>query len=48
MTGRSISAGGGHTCARHSSGSLYCWGDNGNGELGVNDVADRHKPTKIG
>jgi alpha-tubulin suppressor-like RCC1 family protein len=29
-----LSAGGGHSCARRSSGSVYCWGSNGRGQYG--------------
>jgi alpha-tubulin suppressor-like RCC1 family protein len=29
-----VSAGGNHTCARKSDGTLWCWGENDHGELG--------------
>jgi alpha-tubulin suppressor-like RCC1 family protein len=32
---RSVSAGGRHTCAVKTTGTLWCWGSNNNGELGV-------------
>ncbi len=32
----SIVAGNGHTCTRATTGDLYCWGANGNGQLGPN------------
>ncbi|MDX6276637.1 MAG: hypothetical protein QOJ72_765 [Nocardioidaceae bacterium] len=38
-----------HTCARHSSGSIYCWGNNDSGELGIgNNTAVHYVPTKAG
>jgi alpha-tubulin suppressor-like RCC1 family protein len=36
-----------HTCARLSSGHVECWGENGNGELGVGDTTDRASPTRV-
>ncbi|MEO6604873.1 MAG: hypothetical protein ABIN55_04610, partial [Aeromicrobium sp.] len=44
----SVNAGGNHTCARHNSGSLYCWGLNDNGQLGLNDYTERIQPAKVG
>lgn len=44
----SVSAGGGHTCARHASGSAYCWGNNDSAQLGVGGIAPRTIPTKVG
>lgn len=35
-----IAAGGLHTCALLSSGSVYCWGSNGDGELGNGKMED--------
>ena len=43
-TGRTatrIAAGGDHTCAVLDTGGIKCWGHNGEGELGLGDVADR-------
>ncbi|XLQ20013.1 MAG: tail fiber protein [Candidatus Moraniibacteriota bacterium] len=37
----------GHKCAIKNDGTVWCWGDNGNGALGVGDTADRHVPTQM-
>lgn len=43
-----ISAGGGHTCAiRENDHSLWCWGNNGYGQLGFGDKLPRYKPEKV-
>jgi len=43
-----VSAGGTHTCAIPSDGSLWCWGGNNRGQLGQGDTADRSLPTRVG
>ena len=41
-----ISAGGSHTCAVKSTGTLWCWGDSTNGQIGDNGTTDRNTPTQ--
>jgi alpha-tubulin suppressor-like RCC1 family protein len=41
---RLVIAGDNHTCALTTTAQLYCWGDNGNGQLGDGTVVDRHAP----
>jgi alpha-tubulin suppressor-like RCC1 family protein len=45
-----VAAGGYHTCALKTDGSLWCWGDNQYGQLGqgVGDTAARSVPTHVG
>ena len=48
-TARAIAAGSAHTCAILSNAildddSLKCWGDNGNGQLGLGDITRRSSP----
>jgi alpha-tubulin suppressor-like RCC1 family protein len=43
----SISAGDGSTCALNTSGNVYCWGDNANGELGNNSVTSSSTPVEV-
>jgi alpha-tubulin suppressor-like RCC1 family protein len=42
-----IVAGGGHTCARGGDGSVWCWGRNDHGQLGLGDTGDRLLPVKL-
>lgn len=35
------------SCALGQSGAVYCWGDNGHGELGVGDLDRRDRPTRV-
>jgi alpha-tubulin suppressor-like RCC1 family protein len=39
---------GSYVCAINSAGAAYCWGWNGNGQLGMNNYADRNVPTLVG
>lgn len=43
----SISAGGGHTCALTIDGKAYCWGLNGDGELGIGTTGAQNKPVAV-
>ena len=38
-----ISAGGWHTCALLDNASVKCWGENGNGQLGIDNTTDMGK-----
>jgi alpha-tubulin suppressor-like RCC1 family protein len=42
-----VSAGRFHTCAIRSSKALYCWGDNGFGQLGIGAAGNRFVPTRV-
>ena len=42
-----VAAGGFHSCALKSDGSIWCWGMNESGELGLGDAADRADPAAI-
>ncbi len=43
-----VTAGGVHTCARRSTGRLYCWGSDGSGQLGNGPVTgDQTTPVEV-
>lgn len=44
---RQIATGYWHTCAVTESGALFCWGDNGHGQLGDNAVSFRTVPSVV-
>ncbi|MBU1221522.1 hypothetical protein KKF34_16110 [Myxococcota bacterium] len=35
------------TCALSTGGAIYCWGNNSDGQLGVDDAANRSSPTVV-
>ncbi len=43
-----VSSGARHTCATRNDGSLWCWGRNDSGELGLGDTSDRSTPHQVG
>lgn len=43
-----VATGGGHTCAIRTDGSIWCWGANEFGQLGVGDTGPRPVPTRVG
>jgi len=45
---RTVSAGGTHSLAIRSDGTLWAWGDNSDGQLGNGTYTDRNVPTRIG
>lgn len=40
-------AAGYHSCGIHSNGKLFCWGENGNGELGIGSTTDSSLPVEV-
>jgi alpha-tubulin suppressor-like RCC1 family protein len=42
-----VFTGGGHSCAIHTDGTFWCWGDNRSGQLGLGDNEPRLVPTKV-
>jgi alpha-tubulin suppressor-like RCC1 family protein len=42
-----LSAGGYHTCAVKSTGTLWCWGFNGAGQIGDGTTTDKHFPWQV-
>lgn len=49
LTATEVSAGGSFSCAAISDGTVRCWGDNTNGQLGFdpNVVSSKHTPTTV-
>jgi alpha-tubulin suppressor-like RCC1 family protein len=45
---RLVDAGGQHTCAIGPDDSLWCWGYNDSGQIGVGDLVDRETPVRPG
>jgi alpha-tubulin suppressor-like RCC1 family protein len=43
-----LSAGSDHTCGITSDATAYCWGSNGNGQLGDGSTVDRSTPSAVG
>ena len=43
-----ISAGHIHTCGIRRDHTLWCWGNNAYGQLGLGDTTDRSTPTQVG
>jgi hypothetical protein len=44
----SVAAGGSHSLALTTDGSLWAWGGNGCGQLGDGTTEDNHSPVRIG
>ena len=43
-----VAAGGGHTCAAKTNGTLWCWGVGHKGQLGDGDTEIRTSPVRVG
>lgn len=48
MVFKSLSVGYYHACSIDTNNSLYCWGDNEYGQLGVRDIERSNVPVKVG
>ena len=46
--GSRVTSGGRHACSVRTDGTLWCWGANFEGQLGLGDTAGRRKPTQVG
>ncbi|MEE2901751.1 MAG: hypothetical protein VYC39_05445 [Myxococcota bacterium] len=42
-----VVAGRAHSCARTQNGSVYCWGDNRFGQLGLGNTRNQNEPTRV-
>ena len=50
LTGKTLTqlaAGNAHVCALDSTGTAYCWGSNGNGQLGINSTTKSPVPVAV-
>jgi len=43
-----VNAGGYHTCGLKNDASAWCWGENGSGQLGIGNTADKNVPARVG
>ncbi len=43
----SVTAGHWHSCATRSDGTLWCWGDNSNGDLGIGTTTSVDRPDQV-
>ena len=46
-TAKKISTGRQHTCAIFNDDKVYCWGENGNGQLGIGSTTDQNTPSVV-
>ncbi len=46
-TWQRVATGRNHTCAVLSNGTLWCWGANGSGQLGIGNTTDQTSPTQV-
>jgi hypothetical protein len=42
-----VSAGTQHTCAIRAGGTLWCWGNNGSGQLGIGSTMNESRPQEV-
>jgi alpha-tubulin suppressor-like RCC1 family protein len=43
-----LTAGESHTCGIKTDGTLWCWGRNGDGQLGIGNTTNQNTPTQLG